>query len=267
MSMTRPSHWRYRLVIIGLWVSALFAEAQVAVYLKGIDEPKRGDTLRYVASSKNYILIVGGVQLALPFESVERVEIPKPAAMIEAEKMVTDGRLTSAIPILEELAVDFAVLQWGPKAEALLADAYAKAGHHAKALTTYSELFKKTPAGDVPFQTRQNYWAAMLGGQRLDALVVELLNAVDHGPRVEAAHAQVMLGDVRRAQNKTQDAFLEYLRASLLFEDVGDVQPEALFKAAEMLDVLRDPRAGDLRKRVVQKYPASEYARKVGVSM
>jgi hypothetical protein len=43
---------------------------------------------------------------------------------------------------------------------------------------------------------------------------------------------------------------------------VKAAQPEALFKAAEVLDELRDPRADQLRKQLVGEYPTSEFAAK-----
>jgi hypothetical protein len=41
------------------------------------------------------------------------------------------------------------------------------------------------------------------------------------------------------------------------------VQPEALFKAAEILEEMRDPRADEMKKKLVQEYKDSEYAAKL----
>jgi TolA-binding protein len=65
---------------------------------------------------------------------------------------------------------------------------------------------------------------------------------------------------MRVAQNRLEDAVLDYLRTAILFKAQEDVQPEAVFKAAQTLEKLRDQRAKDFYKRVVQDYPGSAYA-------
>ena len=55
---------------------------------------------------------------------------------------------------------------------------------------------------------------------------------------------------------------MDYLRVVLLYESEKDVQPEALFKTAEALKALRDPRAPEYSKKLVEQYPDSPYAQK-----
>lgn len=258
---------------VGRWAALFFlaslaaAQAQVTVYLKSGGEPKRGSAIRYKGSTQEYILSVGSVEIPLPLDSVERVDLPKPASFAEAEKMVSAGRLQDAMPKLERLASEYSGLEWGLRAEDLLADCYGRSGNLAKSLSVYGELFRKAPPGMVPTQTRLKYWNAMLGAQKVDALTTDLETAIARGSREDAACALLMRGNVKRSQNKTMDALLDYLRAALLYEDVTSIQPEALFKAAEMMDAMRDPRGADLRKRLAQKFPDTEYGRKAAASM
>jgi tetratricopeptide (TPR) repeat protein len=267
MITARMTSVTLRLAAALFLTSAAFIDAEVVVYLKGGGDPKRGDNIRYKTSTQEYVLTVGGVEMPLPLNSVERVEVPKPAAMTEAEKLMSGGQFISAMPMLEKIAADFPMLEWGLRAQELLADAYARKGDIPKSLATYSALFKTAPAGQVSVQARMKYWNALLAAQQMDALSGDLERAIAKGSREEAAYAQLMRGNLRRSQNKTQDALLDYLRTVLLFEDVAGVQPEAMFKAAEMMDALTDPRGSDLRKRLVQKYPDSEFARKAGAHM
>ncbi len=74
-------------------------------------------------------------------------------------------------------------------------------------------------------------------------------------------------GDLNKAEGKREDAVLDYLRAALLFDEALEIHPEALFKGAQLLDELRDSRADGLRKRLVAKYPASAYARRLNGQM
>ena len=49
-----------------------------------------------------------------------------------------------------------------------------------------------------------------------------------------------------------------------MYEDVAASQPEALFKAAQLFDEMRESRAEELKKRLRANYPDSPYARKLG---
>jgi hypothetical protein len=52
------------------------------------------------------------------------------------------------------------------------------------------------------------------------------------------------------------------LKVAVLFEDVPAIHPEALYKAAEVLDEMRDPRAAEMRKKLKAQYPGSSWAKK-----
>jgi hypothetical protein len=67
-----------------------------------------------------------------------------------------------------------------------------------------------------------------------------------------------------KADGKRDDAAMDYLRSILMYADVVAAQPEALSKAAQLFDDMRDPRAEDLKKRLRANYPDSPYARKLG---
>ena len=75
-----------------------------------------------------------------------------------------------------------------------------------------------------------------------------------------AARAQVLRGDLKRKRRQLEPAVQDYLRTVILFENIRDVQPEALYKAGETLEELRDARAKDLFARLQREYPDSKYA-------
>ena len=105
------------------------------------------------------------------------------------------------------------------------------------------------------------------GAQQFSTLKTELDTVIAGGNRDMAALAQLIRGDMYLAQGQKQDALYDYLRTVVLYEQVKEVQPEALFKAAQMLEELRDPRATDLRKKLVADFPASDYAKRVRTTL
>jgi tetratricopeptide (TPR) repeat protein len=238
--------------------------AQVVVYMKKGGETKKATDIKFSATTQEYMLTMDSVEISVPVADVDHVDLPKPKALDEAAKQIEAGKAADAIPALQKIAADYTMLTWDTTARELMIVAYAKAGDSAKAMATYKELARKAPGGRVSAQARMTYWNLMLAAGQLNDVASELDDVIAKGSREEAASAQLTRANLRKSQNKTQDALLDYLRTALLFEDVPAVQPEALFKAAEMMDALRDPRAPDLRHRLVEKYPDSEYAKKAG---
>ena len=254
-----------RVACVAFLATALAAAAQVTIYRKGGGEPILATGIRFIPDSDSYNVSVGSSQVTIPRSQVERVDAPKPKALDEAAKLVAGGQPDAAIPILQKIISEYATLQWESEAKKLLAEAYVKKGDSASAAQTYGELAKGgIGAGPGSLRTRIEHWKAMLGAQQYDALQKDLDGVIAKGSRAEAAAALTMRGDLRRAQNRTQDALLDYLRTVILFGDIEPMQPEALFRAAELMDVIRDPRATDLRKRLTQKYPNTDFARKAG---
>ena len=87
-----------------------------------------------------------------------------------------------------------------------------------------------------------------------------LKDVIAKGSRSDAARAQIMRGDIKAAQNQVEAAALDYMRTVILFASERSVQPEALMKAAESFEKLRDSRAKDLYKKIVDEFPTSPQA-------
>jgi len=64
---------------------------------------------------------------------------------------------------------------------------------------------------------------------------------------------------------KPKEALLDgYLRAILLFQDVGLVQPEALYKAIKAHEALNEAQFAERwRRRLLASYASSEFATKL----
>ena len=102
----------------------------------------------------------------------------------------------------------------------------------------------------------------MLKAKQYPALLRQLDAVAASGSRTDAARAQTMRGDIQLDQNNVELAALDYLRTAILFADVRDpmIMGEATYKAAAALEQLRDPRAKDMYKKVVNEYGSSPYA-------
>jgi TolA-binding protein len=104
------------------------------------------------------------------------------------------------------------------------------------------------------------YWRTLLATGKTAQLAEMLDKAIQGGSRDEAARAQIIRGDLRLAENKNKEAVLDYLRTAVLFEAQKDVQPEALFKAAQTFELLKDSaRAKAFYDKVKSEYPDSSF--------
>lgn len=198
---------------------------------------------------------------------VESLEVAKPAGFDQAEKACAAKQYDAAIPVLEDIAGRYKRLTWDGKARELLASAYFGKQDFNKAVMAMSELIDSTPKDQITDQQYSIYWTALMGAQKTAILEKCLNDALAGESKTLAGTAYLRRGDLRRSEGKKEDAVMEYLRAAIITEEAREVHPEALFKAAELLDALRDPRADDLRKRIVSMYPDSGYARKLAGQM
>ncbi|MCB1102957.1 MAG: hypothetical protein KDL10_11365, partial [Kiritimatiellae bacterium] len=88
----------------------------------------------------------------------------------------------------------------------------------------------------------------------------DLEQVIATGSREQAARAQIMRGDAKMKRGLVEQAVMDYLRSAILFESETSVHPEALLKSAQGLEQLRDPRAKELYRKLVETYPQSPQA-------
>ena len=126
----------------------------------------------------------------------------------------------------------------------------------------YDQLFELSPGEKQNADSAWGMRTAMLKAKQYPALLRQLDAVAASGSRTDAARAQTMRGDIQLDQNNVELAALDYLRTAILFADVRDpmIMGEATYKAAAALEQLRDPRAKDMYKKVVNEYGSSPYA-------
>lgn len=204
-----------------------------------------------------------GAISTIPKAQVQKVDVRKPADWDKAAGMMAAKQYAAAVPLLDGIATSYRMLGWDGEARRLLANAYLGLKEPKKAADALESYMEQMPKAEIPMELTQTYWNVLLQAGRGASLKKDLDDVIASGPRPMVAAAMMMRGNMSREGGQKEPALLDYLRVVILFDNIRELQPEALFKAAEILDELRDPRADELRKKLVQEYKDSEYAAKV----
>lgn len=204
-----------------------------------------------------------GSIIPIPLAQVQRLDIDKPADYDRAKGMVEGGQADAAIPVLQKMLDDYKMLVWDNRARELLGKAYFQKRDYKKAGTILEELFKDALPSQITPELRRFYWETlMLIPERQSSLKKDIEATISGDSRELAAAAILMRAELARSQGQKEDALVDYLKVAILFEDIAATHPEALYKAAEVLDEMRDPRAAEMRKKLKAQYPASSWAKK-----
>lgn len=186
----------------------------------------------------------------------------KPAEVDQAGQLAAQKKYDEAIKLLADVIVKYRFLEWDNRARAASAQMMIAKGDPAGAADQYEQLFRASPDAKAESKLLWGYLNALLQAQKLDKLNPQLDEIIAKGSRLDAAKAQTLRGDIKAGQGQVEGAVLDYLRTVVLFEAEKEAQPEALYKAGEALEKLRDPRAKAMYAKLVQTYPESDYAQK-----
>jgi tetratricopeptide (TPR) repeat protein len=184
----------------------------------------------------------------------------KPAAFDQARALAGQGKHDEAIAMLEKIVTELRYLDWDNKSLIAIAQIQSGRNKHAEAVEAYDRLFRQAPELKQDAVAQWAYRAALLSAGQYEKLLPALDESISKGSRTDAAKAQIMRGDMRLAQGQVEAAVMDYLRSAILFESETAVQPEALFKAGQGLEKLRDPRAKEMYRKLVSTYPSSSFA-------
>ena len=222
---------------------------------------KEGTRIRALPDGTVNLMTGAGVVPYAPGTYVKAVA-DKPAELDGAMKAVQAQNYDEAIKIFEKIVKDYKFLDWDVKAQKELAKAYLAKKDGDRAVMAFSKLVEMSAEEKANADTQWLKRRAMLLAKQYKTLATDLDAVAASGVRLEAAKAQNMRGDVQLAQNNLELALLDYLRTATLFDDIKDpvVQGEACYKAAQILEQMRDPRAKDFYRKVASEYKASPYA-------
>ncbi len=198
-------------------------------------------------------------------DNIARISVPKPAKLDAAIAAVRSGKAAAAVPVLQDIVKTYAMLEWDEQAARYLAEAQLASGDASGAVATCEGLVKAKPEVAYLGQLAPVYWQALLKTGKTAKLGDLISKAIAEGGREASAAALIMRGDMLMEKREPMNALKDgYLRVVILYENVKEVQPEALFKAAKAFDALN--RSGDaerMRGKLRTKFAQSEYARKL----
>jgi tetratricopeptide (TPR) repeat protein len=224
-------------------------------------------TMKYLPVSKKYVVTLEGsaVTWEIPAIDVRSVDIPEPPDLRAAVQKINAGQFAAAIPALEQVKSDYAKMQWDTVAAGYLGEVYRKTGKSREALRMYEQVLEANPDAAQSAEFAPKYWDLLLEIGEAARLRAALSRAVESGSRPLAAFAQIKRGDIDRKNGKLQDALIDgYLRTALLFGDVKEAKPEALYWTVKCFQELqRHTDADKWRRRLLAEFPESEYNEKL----
>lgn len=218
-----------------------------------------GSDIRAKSNGEIILTTVQGTRSFYPGQYAKAVA-DKPAEIDKAAQLTESKQYDEAIKLLDDVVLRYRFLDWDNQARALLPKVYVRKGDYLSAIGAYDKLFAASPKSKEDSDLQWGYRRTLLDAKQYDKLEKQLAGVISSGSREDAARAQVMRGDAKLAQAQTEAAALDYLRTVVLFEGEKAVQPEALFKAADALEKLRDARSKEMFRKLMDEYPGSPEA-------
>ncbi len=233
--------------------------ARAAYVITTQGQQVQGTDIRARPNGEIILTTPQGTRTFYPGQYVKAVA-DRPPEMDQALRLIQAKQFDQAIKVLEDIAVKFRFLDWDNHARVAIANAYSAKGDYVAAVNAFEKHFAANPKAREEAEVMWAYRKALLDAQQFDKLEQQLQSAIASGSRTDAARAQIMRGDIRMAQNQIELAAMDYLRTAILFEAEKTVQPEALWKAGDALEKLRDPRSKEMFRKLVETYPNSQQA-------
>lgn len=253
------------LLMLGLTVQA----AGVPGIITKRDKTQLKGIIRWQPASKVYVVkkARSNVELKVSLRDVVRVSVRKPSKIDAAVKMVKRKQYAAAIPALEQIMKDYAMLEWDVSAARWLAECYLKTKRAKDAVKMCEKVIKKNPNAASSGDLASVYWDALIETEQFLKLRKALDIAVQKGNRQVAAVAQVKRGDIDMKKGEFKNALIGgYLRTIVFFGQLKFIQPEALYKAAKCFEKLgQHSHAEKMKKKLMTEYPRDPYTDQVRI--
>ncbi len=222
--------------------------------------------VRYIPSTRSFELTAGAATRMVNASDVARVILAQPPAQLnQALSAVNSGNYQAAIPVLAKIVEDYAMFGPDVVAGQALALAYLRTNRANDALRICDQLIRMNADAVKSGPFASVYWEALLEAGREPTLRISLREAIESGSRELAAVALVRRGDLEMKAGNPREALLDgYLRAILLFQEIGIVQPEALYKAIKAHEALNEVQFAERwRRRLLSNFASSEFASRI----
>ncbi len=251
-----------KLISIGCAAAVMAGAAWAAPYVILPNGSRvAGSAIRALSNGDVNLTTDVGVR-TFPKGSYMKAVADKPAEFDQAMAALNAKKYDDAIKLFNGIIASLRGLDWDVAAARELPKALLGKGDAEGAVQAYDRLFLLSPAEKQNSDVAWAHRRAMLQAKQYAGLIRQLDAVAAAGNRPDAARAQIMRGDIQLAQNNLEQAAMDYLRTAILFQDVTDplIQGEAHFKAASALEQMREARAKDLYRKVVEQYGSSPYA-------
>lgn len=242
-------------------------EVQGTIYLKNDPRPKEGK-IRAMPGFNKYVLTTraGTSEVTTEIEGfrVERVVVPQPRELAAAIRQ-SQTQPAAAIPVLKKIMEDYVWLGWDMTAARYLLDAYLKSGQASAAVTTGNQVLQQNKDALQSADFLTAYVDAMVADNKEAGVERILSDAIQKGSREVAAVAYVKRGNVLKKKGNVKEALVEgFLRATEMFQEQKDAQPEALYQAARCFEELgMGSHAERMRRRLLKDFDSTPWAEKI----
>ncbi|MEI6514855.1 MAG: hypothetical protein WCO77_02660 [bacterium] len=263
MSMTG----RIILTVAGLMVAGVLSGSARASTVTLKNNRTLKGLVEWREATQEYVVTTADGQLPVALAQVALLDIDKPAEFDAAASMVKSRLFGQAIPRLEAIMKKYHRLNWDAEAGKLLAQSYLETNDAKKGIIAMDVVFASGSRDKVPAPLLVMYWKALLASGSKNKLQSELTKAVGSGSLEAACTAYLMRGNLFLKNGDEEEALSDFLKVTILGSDFKALQPEALFKAADLMDKARDPRGMDFRKKLVKDYPGNEFSAKASAAI
>jgi tetratricopeptide (TPR) repeat protein len=250
------------------WLAAALAggalSASAAYVIQQDGTRKDGIDIRLTPDGNVLLTTAPGQQATYAPGQYQLAVADKPAEYDKAVLLYNARKYDEVIALLTPVASKLRGLFWDAYAGALIIQAQIARGDALGAVGTADRLLIANPKLSENAVAQDAQRQALIAAKQFDRLEGMLTTVLNGASRPDAARAQVGRGDLRVAQNRLEEAVMDFLRAALLYPDVkdeGEVQAEALAKAASTLQQMKDARGSQhCLRQLLERYPASRAA-------
>ena len=254
--------------VAAIFVAALLPCAMAHAQVDGTIIKKGGKKvaggIRWKARTKQYeVSVRGGQSMIITPKQVEKMVIEEPPNLAQAVKAVQKGQFTGRpVTELQKIMGEYEMLQHDVTAVTWLAVAYLNTGKEEEAFAAFNKVMADRDESAMSAHSVRVYWDVLLKNEKFAELEKEVRKGIEQGSRAVAAVAQIKRGDMDRLKKNYKEALVGgYLRTIVLYKEIRDVQPEALYRAAECFEELgQSPYAEKMRKKLLAEYPKHRYS-------
>jgi len=223
--------------------------------IRGVTRWKGSQGVYVVMTPKRVVMQVSGKDVR------EARPVRPPKGLSAAIKNVKTGSPARAISTLKSIMKNYKRLYYDSVAAQWLAEAYYKNNQADEAIRAVDNLMRG--GGKMSGRLMELYCEALRKAKKYEKLKLMLTQMIETGSRSAAAIAQIKRGDIDMDRGDVNTALVDgYLRTIVLFRDIKEAQPEALYKAMKAFKAKgQHSHAEKMRKKLLAEYPKSSYSR------